>query len=383
MQRIYKTYLTWLGYYNHLDSSVSLAIPTKSQGKTIGVKLNETAIMNLNLRLKSDGFKTFSEFVHAYIDGKYPLFQRDEQVERLLNRIREKGITDLLTGEFNPTFYRNFDAEDMLKDLMNKYVYKKHAKDLVRYCERYLKIFFTKPQLIQSESGHKRAWICDAMRKFGMYYDRKMHNPELKILIEEIIKRYELNKKMRIHDRVWLVDEDHIDKMVRKALEIDGDIGIIIKFAFFSGLRGEEITYAHETPICDSLKGCNCDKLHITRKQNGVSIVTLNRIVGQKHSYFTIVPTILWNMFRSLDKVTKEERNIAHMMIKNHTTGKATLMDLRKFHYNLLCRSDMGEIGAEVLAGRAKSISAKHYLIHELDKMSEQYSKCMLKPYYK
>jgi hypothetical protein len=41
-------------------------------------------------------------------------------------------------------------------------------------------------------------------------------------------------------------------------------------------------------------------------------------------------------------------------------------MDLRKFHYNILCRSEMGAIGAEVLAGRAKSISAKHYLIHEL-----------------
>ena len=67
----------------------------------------------------------------------------------------------------------------MLKNLLPKYVYKKHAKDLVRYCNRYLEIFFTKPQLIQSESGHKRAWICDAMRKFGMYYDRKMHNPEL------------------------------------------------------------------------------------------------------------------------------------------------------------------------------------------------------------
>ena len=270
----------------------------------------------------------------------------------------------------------------MLKNLLPKYVYKKHAKDLVRYCNRYLEIFFTKPQLIQDESGHKRAWICDAMRKFGMYYDRKMHNPELKILIEEIIKRYELNKKMRIQDRVWLVDEGHIDKMVRKALEIDGDIGIIIKFAFFSGLRGEEITYAHETPICDSLKGCNCDNLHITHKENEVSIVVLNRIVGQKHSYFTIVPTFLWNIFRSLDKVTKEERNIAHMMIKNHTTGKATLMDLRKFHYNLLCRSEMGEIGAEVLAGRAKSISAKHYLIHELDKMTLQYAKCMLESYF-
>jgi intergrase/recombinase len=337
--------------------------------------------MNLNLRLKSDGFKTFSEFVNAYIDGKYPTHQRNEQVEKLLVRIREKGITDPLTGEFNPTLYRNFDAEDMLKDLLPKYTYKKHAKDLVRYCERYIEIFFTKPQLIQAESGHKRAWICDAMRKFGMYYDRKMHNPEMKILIEEIIKRYELNKKTRIHDRVWLVDECYIDNMVRRVLDIEGDIGTIIKFAFFTGLRGEEISYSHETAICDSLSGCKCDKLHLIHKQNGVSIVILNRIVGQKHSYFTIVPTTLWHEFRSLNKVTRDERNIAHLMIKNQTEGKATLMDLRKFHYNILCRSEMGEVGAEVLAGRAKSISAKHYLIHELDKMSQQYAKCMLEPY--
>ena len=81
-------------YYNYLDSPLSLAIPTKSQGKTIGVKLNEAAIMSLNLRLKSDGFKTFSEFVHAYINGKYPIYEKDEQVEKLLIRIREKGITD-------------------------------------------------------------------------------------------------------------------------------------------------------------------------------------------------------------------------------------------------------------------------------------------------
>jgi intergrase/recombinase len=353
-----------------------------SEWFTLSSRIKKSKLPIVNLKLEQNGFKTFGEFVNAWIDGKYPFYQKDEQVEKLLKRIREKGITDPLTGEFNPTFYRNFDAEDMLKDLLPKYIYKKHAKDLVRYCERYLEIFFTKPQLIQSESGHKRAWICDSMRKFGLYYDRKMHNPELKILIEEIIKRYELNKKMRIHDRVWLADEGYIDAMVRKALEIDGEIGVIIKFAFSSGLRGEEITYAHETAICDSLTGCNCDKLHITHKQNGVSIVVLNRIVGQKHSYFTIVPTQLWNDFRGLGRVTKEERNVAHLMIKNQTEGKATLMDLRKFHYNILCRSDMGEVGAEVLAGRAKSISAKHYLIHELDKMSLQYAKCMIEPYF-
>ena len=270
----------------------------------------------------------------------------------------------------------------MLRDFSKKYVYQKHAKDLVRYCERYLEIFFTKPQLIQSESGHKRAWICDAMRKFGMYYDRKMQNPELKILIEEIIKRYELNKKTRIHDRIWQADESYIEKIANRILEIDGELGINIKFAFFYGLRGEEITYVHETPICDSLLGCNCDKLHISYKKNGVSIVVLNRIVGQKHSYFTIVPTTLWKEFRSLNRVSKEERKIAHVIIKSHAGGKVTLMDLRKFHYNILCRSDMGEVGAEVLAGRTKSISAKHYLIPELDKMSQQYAKCMIEPYF-
>jgi Archaeal phage integrase len=102
--------------------------------------------------------------------------------------------------------------------------------------------------------------------------------------------------------------------------------------------------------------------------------------VGQKHSYFTIVPASLWNKFSGLRRVTKEEKNIAHMMIKNYTQEKATLMDLRKFHYKILSRSEMDKMGAEVLAGRAKSISAKHYLIHELDKMSQQYSKSMLEP---
>lgn len=55
------------------------------------------------------------------------------------------------------------------------------------------------------------------------------------------------------------------------------------------------------------------------------------------------------------------------------------LMYLRKYRYNVLCRSEMGEQGAEILRGRAKSISAKHYLIHELDKMAEQYGKAMSK----
>lgn len=179
----------------------------KEGGKTVGVKLNENDLAILNLRLRNDSFDSFSEFVHAYIDRTYPKYEKEEQAEKLLERIRDKEIKDPLSGDFSVDFYKSIDKEDILKDLYRKYIYKKHARDLVRYFERYSEIFFTKPHLIQSETGHVRAWICDSMRRFSEYYDRKYQNPEVRLLIDEIIKRYELNKNLRIHDRVWLADD--------------------------------------------------------------------------------------------------------------------------------------------------------------------------------
>nr|MDQ2685811.1 hypothetical protein [Thermoproteota archaeon] len=137
--------------------------------KSVTVRLMEYELAVLNNKLTINGYRTFSEFIHAWIRGQYPQFENNDEVERLVNRIRDKGIKDPLTGEFSPTFYRNVNSEDMLRDLSKKYVYQKHAKDLVRDYERYVDIFFTKPYLIQPESGHKRAWICDAMRRFGEY----------------------------------------------------------------------------------------------------------------------------------------------------------------------------------------------------------------------
>jgi intergrase/recombinase len=319
-----------------------------------------------------NGFKTFNEFVNAWIKGEYPKFENNKQAEKMLVSLRDGSFTDATNDEFGHNFYRSVDREDMLKDLLKKYVYKKHAKDLVGYFDRYCEIFFTNPHLIRSESGHKRAWICDAMRRFGEYYDRRFNNPQLKLLIAEIIQRYELNKKMRIHDRLWLTDQDHLSKMTHLVLTIPGEIGNLIKFALYTGLRGEEITYVHKTQICDKLFGCNCSKLHVVEK-NTHSVIVINRIVGQKHCYFTIVSTKLWLDFRALPIVEYEQRKVAHRLLKSMTDGKVSFMDLRKFHYNVLCRSELKESGAEVLEGRAKSVSAKHYLLHEIDKMVEQY----------
>jgi intergrase/recombinase len=353
------------------------SIPSPSQQKqqwlTVSARIRKDDLPLLNKKLEMNGFKTFNEFVKAWINGEYPKFHNNEQVEKLLIKLRDVDIKDPVTGEFSPSFYRSIDRQNMLNDLSKKYIYKKHAKDLVSYFDRYCDNFFTNPQLLRSESGHKRAWICDAMRRFGEYYDRRFNNPQMRLLISEIIQRYELNKKMRIHDRLWLTDEDHLSKMIHLVLSIPGEIGILIKFALYTGLRGEEISYVRNTEICDKLFGCNCSKLHVVEKNSGYSVIVINRIVGQKHCYFTIVSTKLWLDFRALPNVDYEQRKVAHGLLKSMTDGKVSFMDLRKFHYNVLCRSDLRESGAEVLEGRAKSVSAKHYLLHEMDKMVKQY----------
>jgi hypothetical protein len=145
----------------------SSSVKERSKWRTVGARLNEEDLAVLNKKLELSGFSNFNEFVHAWIKGEYPNHENSEQVDKLLNRLRDKDIRDPLTREFSPTFYRNVNLGDMLKDLSIRYLYKKHAKDLVRYFERYGEIFFTKPELIREESGHKRAWICDSMRRFG------------------------------------------------------------------------------------------------------------------------------------------------------------------------------------------------------------------------
>ena len=167
------------------------------------------------------------------------------------------------------------------------------------------------------------------MRLFAEYYDRKYQNPEVKLLIDEMIKRYELNKKMKIRDRVYVADGNFVEDSVRKVLKgIEGPMGVIVKFAFFSGLRGKEITHVHQTPICNNLSGCDCPNLHIVEKGGDYIVVVLNRIMGQKHSYFTIVPLSIWSQFRKLEKVTSVERNAVHMLIKSHTDDAVMLMHL-------------------------------------------------------
>lgn len=359
------------------QSKTQIGMSEPSNFKSVSVRLRQVQIATLNQKLKLDGFDTLSALVHAYIEGEFPKVERNEQVTALLERLRQKNIKDPLTGSPSVDFYRHIDENDFQKYLRQRYQYQKHARDLYLYFKRYADIFFKTPELIRQESASIRAWICDCFRRFGEYYDLRYQNPELKLLIREIIERYELNRHTKMHDRLWISDEGYLQKAIAKVLSVvtKGELATLIRFTLFSGLRGEEMDYIHDKSVCGKLASCSCEKLHVVNKPFGFTIVVINRKAGQKHCYFTIVPTALWEEFRALPIVNYELRKIAHKMVKQGTDGESALMDLRKYHYNVNVRSEMKEIGAEVLAGRAKTVSAKHYLLNEIDLLAEQYRK--------
>ena len=345
------------------------------KGRSLGLRLRQEELAALNQLFKIDGFANLSDLVHSYLNGELSKSCNTVEVDRLLKRLKDRNITDPLTGEVTPTFYKNINVEDFREYLRNMY-HSRYYRDLARYYIRYAEFFFTKPEIIASESGRIRAWICDAMRRFADYYDVKYHNPELRLLVREIIERYRINRHMRMHDKVWIADHNYLDDAVRKVLQTfsRGELAVLVRFALFTGLRGEEIEHVHKTTICTKLAACNCESLHVATKDNGMSVIVINRVLGQKRSYFSIVPTNVWEKFRALPKVNYELRKFAHLQIKEATNG-ISFMDLRKFNYNVNVRSEMKELGAEVLAGRAKTVSARHYLLNELDFLAEQYRK--------
>lgn len=84
----------------------------------------------------------------------------------------------------------------------------------------------------------------------------------------------------------------------------------------------------------------------------------------------------MWEQFRNIPNFTHVDIDIAHKLTKKN--ANLMFVELRKLHYNIMRRSmDMNE--ADILAGRAKSVSAKHYAMYELDKLTEAYAQARKK----
>ena len=351
--------------------NTSLEINQIPQWKTVSARIRLKDLIILNQRLHIFGYNTLNELVSEFVKGKFPQITEDRQIDNLDRNNQTTGQDTVLHG-YTRDFFEKVDFDDMLRYYTDiRKLHPKTSRCLVSYFRRYRESFFGRNvEEIRTCTPNKRMWIIDAFKKFGTYYLYKTGNDQCSELILKTIRRYGLNIGNSDHGRLYIVDESHIEEKINDILRVEGEIGLTIKFGIFSGLREDEILYIHKKEICSDLIGCKCEKLHVIDKPNGITIVMVNWFRGHKKCYFTLIPTNLWNEFRRRTNFDRTDIEIAHKItVKN---AGIMYMYLRKLHYNVMCRK-MQQHEAGVLAGRAKSVAAQHYILYELDKMVNNY----------
>jgi hypothetical protein len=91
-----------------------------------------------------------------------------------------------------------------------------------------------------------------------------------------------------------------------------------------------------------------------------------------KKALATIVPTKYWEKFQVLQEFNYTDIAATHKIMKRDV-GIAYIA-MRKIHYNGMRFSDTLSVDeAEVLAGRFSSVSGRHYVLHDPEKLTKEY----------
>lgn len=311
------------------------------------IKTDELDI--LNSRLKAYGFDSMGEMVRAFVQGKFP-----PTLE-----LSKANVVDKVDREKLLSYY-----------LVNRKYSEKYARDLVSYFKRYKSIFFSdNVEQILTLAPHKRGWVLEAMRGFGAYALKEYGSEDFHDEIDKVIKRYGLNRNLDRKQKIFVVDNDFVTKKVTQIRAIPGRLGLLANACLLSGLRQDEVSYMGAKAVCDNNFMCKCDKLHIVSKGD-FRIIFLNWFRGKKRAYFCILPVDIWQGFKSAG-FSEVDFKETHKTVK--AVADVKLMDLRKLNYNVLLKT-MAPMEADIIAGRAKSVSAQHYALYELDALADKYA---------
>ncbi len=86
----------------------------------------------------------------------------------------------------------------------------------------------------------------------------------------------------------------------------------------------------------------------------------------------TILPTKYWDKLRALPKFDYYDIAAAHKIVKRDVCIAYATM--RKIRYNVMrFRDALALDKAEVLANRYKSVSARYYVLHDPQKLTDKY----------
>src|SRR6266487_1455508 len=88
---------------------------------------------------------------------------------------------------------------------------------------------------------HKRAWILQAMKRFGDYYFWKYNNREAQNLVKTVIERYMLNRDLDMKNKIYLVNPNYLQTKINTLMAIPGEISFTVRMGLFTGLREEQL----------------------------------------------------------------------------------------------------------------------------------------------
>lgn len=341
--------------------------------KTVGVKIRVAELSVLNRQLSRLNYNTLGDLVKDLVAGKLTHVTEDKQIEIMKTNLQTTGQITGLSGK-PYDFYKQIDVNDLHKYLIDKY--HEHTGNSYRnYFERYASIFFGPNPDVElfKFKPHKRSWILQAIKRFGDYYFRKYNNREVTQLIRQIIERYDLNKDLDMKDHIYLVSPQFIEEKVKKIMTLPGEIGFIARLGLLSGLREQELIYIKQKEVCNNGYGCDCEKLHLVNcKKNEMTIIAIGWTRGNKKALATILPTNYWEKLRALPMFDYTDIAATHKIMKRDVGIAYTAM--RKIHYNVMRFRDTVSLDeAEVLAGRFKSVSARYYVLHDPEKLTDKY----------
>jgi hypothetical protein len=343
--------------------------------KTIGAKIRNEDLPVLNKQLDRLNYFTLGNLVKDLLAGKITRLTEDQQVDIMTTNLQTNGQVTGLAGK-PYDFYSQIDIDDFRRYLSGKYN-QRTGKCYASYFEKYARIFFglnPDTELFKLKP-HKRSWVLQSIKRFGDYYFRKYNNRDVTQLIKQVIERYDLNKDLDMKDRIYLVSPQFIEEKVKRIFEMPGDIGFIARLGLLSGLREGELIYIKEKESCNNGYGCDCNRLHVVDCRNQMTIISIGWTRGNKKALATILPTDYWKRLRALPKFDYNDISATHKIMKRDV-GIAYIA-MRKIHYNVMRFRDVLSIDeAEVLAGRFKSVSGRHYVLHDPEKLTEKYIVC-------
>jgi hypothetical protein len=90
-----------------MDYKEEVVTVTKSEWKTIGIRIKAKDLPLFNRRLSLHGFETLGALVADFLTGKFPVITEDRQIQTLDYNTQANGMKTVLDGQFEPTFYKN------------------------------------------------------------------------------------------------------------------------------------------------------------------------------------------------------------------------------------------------------------------------------------